>query len=182
MTDKTSMSFTLNQAALNAAIAAELPRLLRELDFDYVSGRQPKGLTAQVTVNESMIRQAVLAYARQNVSGQYNHFDIAFKATRGENGITVFVTASETGIQAQTEAEAPACAMPVVAEVEAKPTPAVEAEVVIPLDDEPDISPTDGDVADTEEEEEAPVSSEPAVRRTKLFAGLTRPDNSIPAE
>jgi hypothetical protein len=116
-----------------------------------------------------MIRQAVLAYARQNVSGQYNHFDIAFKATRGENGITVFVTASETGIQAQTEAEAPACAMPVV------------AEVVIPLDDEPDISPTDGDVADTEEEE-APVSSEPAVRRTKLFAGLTRPDNSIPAE
>ena len=178
MSDNSSLSFTLNQAALNAAIAAELPRLLRELDFDYVSGRQPKGLTAQVTVTESLIRQAVLAYARRNVSAHYTHFDIVFKATRGEDGITTTVIASNPfyEAEAEVEVEAPACSIP--AQVEA----VIEAEeiIVVAVEQTADIEPS------VEDEETFPdgtitaASIPPA--RTKLFAGLKRPDNSISAE
>ena len=180
MSDNNSMSFTLNQAALNAAIAAELPRLIRELNFDYVSGRQPKGLTAQVTVNESMIRQSVLAYARRNVNAHYTHFDIAFKATRGEEGITTTVTASNS----PREVEAPVCSMPTQAEA------IIEAEEVIAVEVEPT---ADTDVFAEEAEADAVQSDDatsyvnntviapasPPAARSKLFAGLKRPDNSV---
>lgn len=178
MSDNSSLSFTLNQAALNAAIAAELPRLLRELDFDYVSGRQPKGLTAQVTVTESLIRQAVLAYARRNVSAHYTHFDIVFKATRGEDGITTTVVASNPFYEAAAEAEVKAPACPIPAQVEA----VIEAEeiVVVAIQEGADI----GFPAESEEvPAEDSISVAPmAPARTKLFAGLKRPDNSISAE
>lgn len=179
MSDKTSMSFTLNQAALNAAIAAELPRLLQELDFDYVSGRQPKGLTAQVTVNESMIRQSVLAYARRNVGAQYTHFDIAFKATRGEDGITTTVTASTSTVQAEVEeveAETPACPMP--ASVEVTVEDSFEDEGDSAFNEEEPIADDVSAEADSTEVADAPA---PAAR-SRLFAGLKRPDNSAPAE
>lgn len=176
MSDNNSMSFTLNQAALNAAIAAELPRLIRELNFDYVSGRQPKGLTAQVTVNESMIRQSVLAYARRNVSANYNHFDIAFKATRGEEGITTTVTASNS----PREVEVPACPMPtqVEAVVEAEEVIAVEVEPTADTNlfaEEAEADAVQADDANTTVI--APAS--PPAARSKLFAGLKRPDNSV---
>lgn len=178
MSDNSSLSFTLNQAALNAAIAAELPRLLRELDFDYVSGRQPKGLTAQVTVTESLIREAVLAYARRNVSAHYTHFDIVFKATRGEDGITTTVIASSPLYEAEAEAEveAPACCIP--AQVEA--VIVAEEAIVIATEEAADID-------FPAESEEAPAEDSICVApmaptRSKLFAGLKRPDNSISAE
>lgn len=176
MSDNTSMSFTLNQAALNAAIAAELPRLLRELNFSYVSGRQPKGLTAQVTLTESMIRQSVLAYARQNVSTHYNQFDIAFRATRGEDGITTTVVASSPLYEAEAEVEAPACSIPAQVEV------VIEAEEIVAVD----VQET-ADIDFPVESEEAPAEDSISVApmapaRSKLFAGLKRPDNSISAE
>lgn len=214
MTDKTTMSFTLNQAALNAAIGAELPRFLRELDFDYTSGREPKGLTAQVTVPEAMIRQAVTAYARKNVAANFNHFGITFKATRGEDGIVATVVASNAPIEEEAPSE-PAKAAPRSAPVETKtaeePTPSTEqaeadaiatAEAVVSEDEAKgvaDIAQDTGAAApmDTEQSEDAPVDAPadapaeaaavekadgateaPAPARSKLFAGLKRPDNS----
>lgn len=168
MSDKNSMSFTLNQAALNAAIAAELPRLLRELNFEYTSGRAPKGLTADVTVSESMIRQAVIAHARKTVNASFNHFAISFRATRGEDGIITSVTASSAPIE-QTEAAK--------AEVVLEPAPAEQAEVV-PAEAEQ----VEEVAAEASSEEDAVEAGAAAPARSKLFAGLTRPNNSAPAE
>ena len=173
MSDKNSMSFTLNQAALNAAIAAELPRLLRELNFEYTSGRAPKGLTADVTVSESMIRQAVIAHARKTVNASFNHFAISFRATRGEDGIITSVTASSAPIE---QAEA------VKAEVVLEPAPAAEqteapAEIV-PAEAEQ----VEEVAAEASSEEDAVEAGAAAPARSKLFAGLTRPNNSAPAE
>jgi hypothetical protein len=174
MSDKNSMSFTLNQAALNAAIAAELPRLLRELNFEYTSGRAPKGLTAEVTVSESMIRQAVIAHARKTVNASFNHFAISFRATRGEDGIITSVTASSAPIE---QSEAPKAevvlesAVPAAEETEAPAEVApVQAEQVEEV------------VAEASSEEEAADAGASAPARSKLFAGLTRPNNSASAE
>lgn len=219
MTDKTTMSFTLNQAALNAAIAAELPRFLRELDFDYTSGREPKGLTAQVTVSEAMIRQAVTAYARKNVAANFNHFGITFKATRGDDGIVATVVASNAPIEDEPEApKAAPRSAPTSAPAEDKaPEPTASSEAAVADAEQTaeviaetaegsgiaDVAQDTGAAApmDTEQSEAAAVEAPadapaeeavlekadaateaPAPTRSKLFAGLKRPDNSAPAE
>ena len=200
------MQFSLNQTALNAAIAAELPHLLKELEFDYTSGREPKGLTADVTVTEAMIRKAVTGYARRNVSANFTHFNIEFKATRGDDGIIATVTASDQPFAEDGGAAAPAKAQPRTKAAE-EPTPASEAaakdtvttaEVVTERAEgegvadvatdtgaaapfEADSGSTNEAEAPTEEAavEKAEAATEaPAQARSKLFANLKRPDNS----
>lgn len=203
MSDPTTMVFSLNQMVLDQAIAAELPRLIKDLAIDYTSGRAPKGLIAQVTVNESMIRQAVTAYARKTVNPSFTHFDIQFQATRGEDGITANITASNQPIEAD-EASAAQTATRV------PPRPAVTPAAILAAEVEPDEVRTDentvkngvADVAqdtgaaapfETEATEDAAIEApanvveatsdpaatpaKPAAARSRLFADLKRPSN-----
>ena len=163
-----SMSFSLNQAVINTAIAAALPGLLRELQFNYTSGRAPNGLTADVTVTEAMIRKAVENYARRTVAATFTHFSIDFQATRGEDGITANVTASNAPIEAEAD-EAPIKA-PAISE------PAAEAASVKEEGtfEEDDSGNTEAVVLTSDATPNAP-----AVGRSKLFGDLKRPDNSV---
>lgn len=174
------MSFSLNQAAINTAIAAALPALLKELEFDYVSGRAPKGLQASVTVTEPMIRKALERYARSTVNSQFTHFGIEFQATRGEDGIIANITASTAPIQPsedEPKAEAPkaqaAAEQPSTEEVsqEAEHVEATTEEV---RDEDPV---TDaGEQAEVSQETKADTAA-PAPARSKLFGDLKRPNN-----
>lgn len=199
--DRISMQFSLNQAVLNTAIAAALPSLLKELEFDYVSGRAPKGLQATVTVTEAMIRKAVENYARRTVNASFTHFGIEFQATRGEDGIVANITASNEPIQpdepkaATTPAPAakPAAVEPKADPVE-EPAAVAEQEVAVEpeaevVDEAPSDAPFDTDEQPAEEvEAEAPADEAvadkaataapaPAAGRSKLFADLKRPSN-----
>lgn len=195
------MSFSLNQAVLNTAIAAALPSLLKELEFDYVSGRAPKGLQATVTVTEAMIRKAVENYARRTVNASFTHFGIEFQATRGEDGIVANITASNEPIQpeepkaalvaqrdaAQASADkaaASAAVEPKAAPVE-EPAAVAEPEVAVePADEVVDEAPSDAPF-DTDEQpadeavadKAATAAPAPAAGRSKLFADLKRPSN-----
>jgi len=199
------MSFSLNQAVLNTAIAAALPSLLKDLEFDYVSGRAPKGLQASVVVTEPMIRKAVEQYARRTVNASFTHFSIEFKATRGDDGIVADITASNAPIQPE-EPKAPVArsAAPVAAEPASEPTAdpapveaadpapepaaeAVEAEAGEDAQFETDETPTNDaavDPAPVADEAPAKVEAEaataapaPTAGRSKLFADLKRPSN-----
>jgi hypothetical protein len=158
-----SMSFSLNQAVINTAIAAALPGLLKELQFNYTSGRAPKGLTADVTLTEAMIRKAVENYARRTVAATFSHFAIDFQATRGEDGITANITASSAPIGASEVEEAPRASAPV----------SQEATVIEEDPFEEDEAEADAPVMTTDTTPNAP-----AVGRSKLFGDLKRPDNS----
>jgi hypothetical protein len=197
--DKVSMQFSLNQAVLNTAISAALPSLLKELEFDYTSGRAPKGLTAQVTVTEAMIRKAVEQYARRTVNASFTHFGIEFQATRGEDGIVANITASNEPIQPdEPKADAPRAAKaadpaPVasdpepaaVTEPEVEVAPAAEAVEAQAGEDAPfEADEPAADEAVDAPAEEAVVSepastttAAPAPTRSKLFATLSRPSN-----
>lgn len=174
MIDPISMTFSLNQAALNTAISAALPTLLKELEFTYTSGRAPKGLTADVTINEAMIRKAVESYARRTVNSSFNHFSIEFQATRGEDGVIANITASSAPIQP----EEPKVRQAVVteddkadaAEVDADPAPAAQAEEAVTEQAEVSQDPVEA------EEAEAPQVA-PAPARSKLFGDMKRPSN-----
>lgn len=203
--DRISMQFSLNQAVLNTAIAAALPSLLKELEFDYVSGRAPKGLQATVTVTEAMIRKAVENYARRTVNASFTHFGIEFQATRGEDGIVANITASNEPIQpeepkaalvAQRDAaQASADKAAASAAVEPKAAPVEEPAAVAdePADEVVDEAPSDAPF-DTDEQPADEVQVEvpadeavadkaataapaPAAGRSKLFADLKRPSN-----
>lgn len=177
------MSFSLNQATLNNAIASALPSLLKELEFDYVSGRAPKGLQATATVTEPMIRKAVEQYARRTVNASFNHIGISFQATRGEDGIIANITASNAPIEPEDEAPARAAAQP-AAEPASEPTDAVEdapfAEDETNTDVEVTAEATASEVA-ADEGDASAATPAPAATRSKLFAGLARPDNSAAA-
>lgn len=204
--DRISMQFSLNQAVLNTAIAAALPSLLKELEFDYVSGRAPKGLQATVTVTEAMIRKAVENYARRTVNASFTHFGIEFQATRGEDGIVANITASNEPIQPEEPKAASTTPAPTAkpAAVEPKADPveepaavaeqevAVEPEAEV-VDEAPSDAPFDTDeqpaeeveaeapaevVTATEDKAEAAATPAPApAARSKLFADLQRPSN-----
>lgn len=214
MTDPITMSFSLNQAVLDQAIAAELPRLLKDLEIDYTSGREPKGLTAQVTLTEAMIRQAVTAYARKTVNASFSHFAIDFRATRGEDGIVANITASNAPIEGEEErpTRARASAAPAAepeadtasagetspqtaeadqasaetdpAEAVADPAVAEAVEEAAPesdANDAPENTGAEEGTASGEGEKEdgaATAAPAPSAGRSKLFAGLSRPDNS----
>lgn len=144
------MSFSLNQAVLNTAIAAALPSLLKELEFDYVSGRAPKGLQATVTVTEAMIRKAVENYARRTVNATFTHFGIEFQATRGEDGIVANITASNAPIQPEEpKAPAPASAKP-AAEAPKAVAPAPEPEVTEAVEPEAEVQTEPAEVEEVE--------------------------------
>jgi rubrerythrin len=200
MTDPLTMSFSLNQTVLNAAIAAELPRLLKDLQFDYTSGRAPKGLTAQVTLTEAMIRQAVTAYARRTVNTTFTHLSIQFQATRGEEGMTANITASTAPIEPEAEAPVATRATAVsnepetttasseAAEVEAATmadviTTEAEAEGVADVAQDTGVgAPFEADTAATAPADAPAVAvavSEAPKVRSKLFGDLKRPDNSV---
>lgn len=200
------MSFSLNQAVLNTAIAAALPSLLKDLEFDYVSGRAPKGLQASVVVTEPMIRKAVEQYARRTVNASFTHFSIEFKATRGDDGIVADITASNAPIQPE-EPKAPVArsAAPVAAEPASEPTadpepveaaepapePAAEAVEAEAAEEAPWTESADTPVAAGETVDPTPVADEapaeveaevtaapaPTAGRSKLFADLKRPSN-----
>lgn len=199
--DRISMQFSLNQAVLNTAIAAALPSLLKELEFDYVSGRAPKGLQATVTVTEAMIRKAVENYARRTVNASFTHFGIEFQATRGEDGIVANITASNEPIQpdepkaATTPAPAakPAAVEPKADPVE-EPAAVAEQEVAVEpeaevVDEAPSDAPFDTDEQPADEvqvevpadeavaDKAATAAPAPAAGRSKLFADLKRPSN-----
>lgn len=181
MTDPIQVSFSLNQAALNTAIAAALPSLLKDLEFDYVSGRPPKGLQASVIVNEAMIREAVERYARRTVAATFTHFSVEFKATRGEDGIVADVTASNEPIKPEEDkASAPVAARPTpTSPVVYDPEPATEA----PAEADEDAPFEDGTEETVSEEAWATVTTEapataPAPVRSKLFGDLKRPNNA----
>ena len=170
MTDPVTMSFSLNEKAINTAIAAELPRLLKDLQFNYTSGRAPKGLTADVTLTEAMIRQAVTSYARRTVNASFTHLSIVFQATRGEEGQTANITASTAPIEAEAEVEAPAAVTTAPANA---PTEVEAVEVDSSATVEAEAS---NEVVPAEEAEQAEAPA--AASRSKLFGNLTRPDNS----
>lgn len=158
--DPISMSFSLNQAVLNTAIAAALPSLLKELEFDYVSGRAPKGLQATVTITEPMIRKAVENYARRTVNATFTHFGIEFQATRGEDGIVANITASNAPIQPEeTKAPAPASAKP-AAEAPKAVAPAPEPEVTEAVEPEAEVQTEPAEV------EEVVAEALPTLRST----------------
>jgi hypothetical protein len=121
MTDPVSLPFVLNQPQIDAAIASELPRLLKDLKFDYVSGRAPNGLRASVELTETMIRQAVIAHARKLVNPTFLHFSIEFQPTRGEDGLTASIIASTAPITPETATETKAAAATPAAALKAAP-------------------------------------------------------------
>lgn len=179
MTDPITMAFSLNQAALNSAIAAALPSILKELEFDYTSGRPPKGLTAQVTVSEAMIRKAVEAYARRTVNAQFTHFGIDFQATRGEDGILANITASTAPITPEEPKNASRVSQ--ANEAPAKEEASDEAPV---QDDQPTAAqneePVEAEAEQPEaeaEEDKGAATEAPAPSRSKLFGDLKRPSN-----
>ena len=184
MSDPITMAFSLNQAALNSAIAAALPSILKELEFDYTSGRPPKGLTAQVTVSEAMIRKAVEAYARRTVNAQFTHFGIDFQATRGEDGILANITASTAPItpeepkaaapRSSQSNEAPAAA-PAKEEAPAEASSEVEQPAAA-QNEEPVEAEAEKPQAEAVEEKGAATEA-PAPSRSKLFGDLKRPSN-----
>lgn len=191
MTDPITMAFSLNQAALNNAIAAALPSLLKELEFDYTSGRPPKGLTAQVTISESMIRKAVESYARRTVNAQFTHFGIEFQATRGEDGILANITASTAPIapeepkaaQASTSAkQSEAQAEVSQATVSAEEAQGSVGEAEASVNEAAEQTEVQPEAASTEAEVEASKGEDaateaPAPARSKLFGDLKRPSN-----
>lgn len=173
MTDPITMAFSLNQAALNSAIAAALPSILKELEFDYTSGRPPKGLTAQVTVSEPMIRKAVEAYARRTVNAQFTHFGIDFQATRGEDGILANITASTAPITPDEPKNASRVSQANEAPAEAS------SEVAQPAAAQNE-EPVEAEAAQPEaeaEEDKGAATEAPAPSRSKLFGDLKRPSN-----
>lgn len=173
MTDPITMAFSLNQAALNSAIAAALPSILKELEFDYTSGRPPKGLTAQVTVSEPMIRKAVEAYARRTVNAQFTHFGIDFQATRGEDGILANITASTAPITPEEPKNASRVSQANEAPAEAS------SEVAQPAAAQNE-EPVEAEAAQPEaeaEEDKGAATEAPAPSRSKLFGDLKRPSN-----
>lgn len=176
------MSFSLNQAAINTAIAAALPSLLKELEFDYVSGRAPKGLQASVTVTEPMIRKALERYARSTVNSQFTHFGIEFQATRGEDGIIANITASTAPIQPsedEPKAEAPKAEADVQKPAEPELVRDEAEEVTDTASSEEVVEQTEasGQVSEEAPETKADTAA-PAPARSKLFGDLKRPENN----
>lgn len=206
MSDPVSLPFVLNEGQINAAIAAELPRLLKGLNIDYVSGRAPNGLRATVALNEEQIRQAVTGHARKLVNPSFTHFSIEFQPTRGEDGLTASIIASTAPITPEAADPAPTPA-PV------KPSPEKEPEAPVATAPEPETA-TTGEASAPEPEAEAaaeavtadvvadPAQAEaqaetaeasteaaeepaaaateapaPAAGRSRLFADLQRPQN-----
>lgn len=188
MTTAQSLPFTMNQVQINAAILQELPRLLPQLEIDYVNGRAPKGLTAQVTVGEAAIRAAVLAHARRLVNPVFTYFSVDFVATRGEDGITANVVASNVPLDAEEAAPEPTAP---AAPVARRSSPVAAPEPVV-TESETTESGVDQEVPFEQDEvvaESAPEAETvatkpvaPAGGRSRLFAGLSRPDNSASAE
>lgn len=190
MTDPVTMSFSLNEKAINAAIAAELPRLLKDLEFNYTSGRAPKGLTADVTLNEAMIRQAVTSYARRTVNASFTHLGIQFQATRGEEGMTANVTASTAPIEAEVEPEPVKASAPVEApvadaeqaEAESIADVAQDTSTAVTFEADADLTEKADALAKAAAVENAAETMEQVKPvRSKLFADLKRPDNSATA-
>lgn len=179
MTDPITMAFSLNQAALNSAIAAALPSILKELEFDYTSGRPPKGLTAQVTVSEAMIRKAVEAYARRTVNAQFTHFGIDFQATRGEDGILANITASTAPITPDEPKTAQRVSQANEAPVKEEAPAEASSEVAQPAAAQNE-EPVEAEAAQPEaeaEEDKGAATEAPAPSRSKLFGDLKRPSN-----
>jgi hypothetical protein len=182
-------SFVLNQSVLEAAILAELPRLGKDLEINFTSGRAPKGLVASVELTEAQIRQAMTAHARKLVNPTFTHFSLTFAATRGEDGITTNVIASTSPI-GPDDKEAPATSrrgsVTVETEVNEAPAPvaaetpaeAVEAAAGTdsPFADEGDVAVADEAVSNPETT--TTTAAAPAAGRNRLFADLKRPDNS----
>ena len=175
MTDPISMTFSLNQAALNTAISAALPALLKELEFTYTSGRAPKGLTADVTISEAMIRKAVETYARRTVNSSFNHFSIEFQATRGEDGVIANITASSAPITSEEPKARPAAAQAAAVEVEAPAEDEAQAEVAQAVVSVDEAEGVDVDAAGDDEGDAPSVA--PTAARSKLFSDMKRPSN-----
>lgn len=206
MTEPTQLPFVLNQAQIDAAIAKELLKPSRTgLKIDYTSGRPPRGLTGAITVSEELIRRAVIAHARMLVNPMFTHFSVDFVATRGDDGITANIIASDAELTPEEPAATPVArprAAIAAQAVAAAAQVAEEAEAVQAPVEETDDAPTDTDkVEDTVEtapwegeEDSQPVEDinttttgaeegeAPApAPRARLFANLTRPSNE-PAE
>lgn len=193
MTEPQSLPFVMNQAQIDAAILQELPRLLKNLTLGYTNGRQPKGLSAAVNIDETSIRAAVLAHARRLVNPMFTHFSVDFVATRGEDGITANIIASNVEITPDVIAEKGP-----TTKASDLPDPAIEsASAPAAVEPEPDTA-TEGTATDApfeggvtndspSELEAAPAPAEvtaapaPAAGRSRLFADLKRPSNE-PAE
>lgn len=165
MTDPISLPFEMNQGQLTEAIAAAMPGLIADLAMKFTNGRE--SLTAQVVVSEEQIRQAVTEHAKRLVNPQFRYFDISFKATRGEDGMTTSILASTHPIaQSETSATQTATATAVPAETR-KPSPLKEPEpaTTAAVEPEPETV-SEGEAsasaevapADVVEEEQAPWS------------------------
>lgn len=105
MSEQKTMSFELNQKQLDAAIAAAMPGLISNLEINYTSGRAPKGVTADVTLSQDLIREAVIVHTKKLVNASFSHFSVSFRATRGEDGLITTITASSDPIAEQEEDE-----------------------------------------------------------------------------
>lgn len=159
MTDPVSLPFVLNEAQINAAIAAELPRLSKDAVIDYVSGRSPNGLRATLSLTEEQIRQAITAHARKLVNPTFLHFAIDFQPTRGEDGLTASIIASTAPIAASASTPAATAAAPTASAATAAPAP-VETKAPEPAP-EP-VKTAEAEPAPTPvEEAPAPVATDP---------------------
>jgi hypothetical protein len=201
MSELKTMSFELNQTQLDAAIAAAMPALIAGLAIKYTSGRAPKGVVADVTLSESLIRDAVIAHTKKLVNPSFTHFSVSFRATRGEDGLTTQISASSEEILPEADEDeadtlvpnattAAALAAAVAGEVTSAAT--VEAAIEHLNDGEADEAPfvvTDAladeaeapaPVEDVEAPAEVAVTEEApkAAGRSRLFADLARPNNA----
>lgn len=199
MSDQKTMSFELNQKQLDAAIAAALPGLIAGLEITYTSGRAPKGVTADVTLSQDMIREAVIVHTKKLVNASFSHFSVSFRATRGEDGLITTITASSDPIIAEQEEEVSASTQVRPTSEATKETTTVAQKTVeeVVTEEAPFEADNTAETASEAPVEEAVTADvtveEPATveavsgdvqeeapkpaQRTKLFGDLSRPEN-----
>lgn len=200
MSEQKTMSFELNQKQLDAAIAAAMPGLISNLEINYTSGRAPKGVTADVTLSQDLIREAVIVHTKKLVNASFSHFSVSFRATRGEDGLITTITASSDPIAEQEEDETSTpVATSTSATEEAAPVAQEAAEETVteeaPFEADnatetaPEASAEEAVTADVTVAEPAPVEAvsgdvqaeeaeKPAnAGRSRLFGDLSRPSN-----
>lgn len=170
MTDPISLPFEMNQGQLTEAIASAMPGLIADLAMKFTNGRE--SLTAQVVVSEEQIRQAVTEHAKRLVNPQFRYFDISFKATRGEDGMTTSILASTHPI-AQSEAPATTTATAAPAETR-KPSPLKEPEPATTAAVEPE--------PETVSKGEAPAPAEEVTTADVVVPADVLEDDTAPFE
>lgn len=196
MTEPTQLPFVLNQAQIDAAVANELLKPSKDgLNIDYTSGRPPRGLTGAITISEDMIRRAVIAHARKLVNPMFTHFSVEFVATRGDDGLTANIIASNMELAPEEPVPAAVTARPSRAAIATAPAETMEEDngteevnedassgegANPPWEDDGTGESQDAVVEQVVQDEPADEAEAPKpapAARARLFADLKRPSN-----